>query len=96
MDQHLSLRIVPTSYTVSTEGTETVLEVTITLDELEAITTQVEALAADTTTPAETMAGSTIDDLLLPFCACGRRWSQCDGARAQCHQRRDPQPLTAG
>jgi hypothetical protein len=22
-----------------------------------------------------------------PFCACGRRWSDCDGSRARCHKR---------
>lgn len=22
-----------------------------------------------------------IDDAVLPFCACGRRWSECDGSR---------------
>lgn len=22
-----------------------------------------------------------------PFCACGRRWSDCDGSRAKCHRR---------
>ena len=22
-----------------------------------------------------------------PFCACGRRWSDCDGSRAKCHKR---------
>ncbi|MGL4257956.1 MAG: hypothetical protein ACRCSL_16605 [Microbacterium sp.] len=22
-----------------------------------------------------------------PFCACGRRWSDCDGSRARCHKK---------
>lgn len=26
------------------------------------------------------------DDLALPFCACGRVWSQCDGSRAKCRK----------
>jgi hypothetical protein len=25
-----------------------------------------------------------LDDLLLPFCACGRLSSQCDGSRKRC------------
>jgi hypothetical protein len=29
-----------------------------------------------------------VDDLSLPFCACGRSWSQCDGSRKGCHTRR--------
>lgn len=28
------------------------------------------------------------DDLLLPFCACGRVWSQCDGSRRGCRASR--------
>lgn len=25
-----------------------------------------------------------------PFCACGRRWSDCDGSRLRCHRRAAP------
>jgi hypothetical protein len=32
---------------------------------------------------------SEIDDMLLPYCVCGRRWSQCDGSRAKCHTKKD-------
>lgn len=28
-----------------------------------------------------------IDDQVLPFCACGRRWSECDGSRQACRKR---------
>lgn len=27
-------------------------------------------------------------DQQLPFCSCGRRWSECDGSRAKCLGRR--------
>ena len=27
-----------------------------------------------------------VDDLSLPFCACGRPWSRCDGSRAKCRK----------
>jgi hypothetical protein len=27
-----------------------------------------------------------VDDLTLPFCACGRLWSECDGSRAGCRK----------
>jgi hypothetical protein len=28
-----------------------------------------------------------MDDMALPFCACGRRWSDCDGSRKGCRER---------
>lgn len=28
------------------------------------------------------------EGLAEPFCACGRRYSQCDGSRAGCHKKR--------
>jgi len=30
------------------------------------------------------------EDLMLPFCACGRLWSECDGSRAACKGRNRP------
>jgi len=28
----------------------------------------------------------------LPFCACGRTWTDCDGSRAACAARKDVRP----
>ncbi|RTL30572.1 MAG: hypothetical protein EKK55_01845 [Rhodocyclaceae bacterium] len=36
------------------------------------------------------------EDLMLPFCACGRRWSECDGSRAGCRTRQEPLEPPAG
>jgi len=33
---------------------------------------------------------ASTDDLALPFCACGRRWSECDGSRKACAKRARP------
>ncbi len=27
-----------------------------------------------------------VEDLSLPFCACGRLWSECDGLRRSCRK----------
>lgn len=33
------------------------------------------------------LAATSIQGIQEPFCACGRRWSDCDGSRATCHRR---------
>lgn len=35
-----------------------------------------------------------VEDLALPFCACGRLWSECDGSRAACQGRNRPRTMT--
>lgn len=35
---------------------------------------------------SEVLAAPAVDDLSLPFCACGRLWSECDGSRAGCRK----------